>query len=68
MQTVEHLMATIKHLDWQLTSHKHIVKKYKDLSVAQQLRINAQTVKMAALRSSRDALQKQTKDLKELVS
>ena len=41
MQNAEEMMATIQHLDWQLSSTKQILKKYKDLSVAQQLHINA---------------------------
>ena len=46
-------MDTVKHLDWQLSTTKHVLKKYKDLVVAQQLHINASAVKNAALKQSR---------------
>ena len=41
LQNAEHMMTTIKQLDWQLSTTKQVLKKYKDLCVAQQLHINA---------------------------
>ena len=35
LETAEHLMETIQHLDWQLSNAKHILNKYKDIAVAQ---------------------------------
>lgn len=68
LQTVEQLMSTVQHLDWQLTTTKHILKKYKDLAVAQQLHINASAVKLAAVKVARDELKVKCSELTEIVS
>lgn len=34
LQNAEHMMTTIKQLDWQLSTTKQVLKKYKDLCVA----------------------------------
>ena len=62
------MMATIQHLDWQLTSTKHMLKKYKDLTIAQQLHINAQAVKLAAIKISRNELNTKCEQMQELIS
>ena len=61
-------MSTVQHLNWQLGTTKHILKKYKDLSVAQQLHLNAQTVKLATVRASRDKLLSKINELQDRVS
>lgn len=55
-------------MDWQLSTTKHVLRKYKDLTVAQQLHINAQAVKIASLKQSRDKFSAQVSELEELVS
>lgn len=63
MQTTEQLYSTIQNLDWQLSCAKHLLKKYKDLSIAQQLHINAQSVKLAVAKVTRENLKAKSDDL-----
>lgn len=67
-QSAENMMQTIQHLDWQLTNTKHIIRKYKDLTIAQQLQINAQAVKLGTLKISKDSILSKCNELKDLVS
>ena len=46
LHSAERMQASVQHLDWELSVANSVIKKYKDLVVAQQLRINAQAVKM----------------------
>ena len=68
MKSVEQLMATVQHLDWQLATTKHMLKKYKDLAIAQQLHINVQAVKLAAVKISRDDLHTKCEEMQDLVA
>ena len=68
LQNAEHMMTTIKQLDWQLSTTKQVLKKYKDLCVAQQLHINAQAVKLAALKQSNDKLTSALQEKEQLLS
>ena len=68
LRNVEQLMATIQHLDWQLTSTKHMLRKYKDLTIAQQLHINAQAVKLSAVKYSRNELFAKCEEMQEQIS
>ena len=46
LHSAERMQASVQHLDWELSVANSVIRKYKDLVVAQQLRINAQAVKM----------------------
>ena len=45
-----------------------MLKKYKDLTIAQQLHINAQAVKLAAVKLSRNELNAKCEQMQELIS
>ena len=46
LHSAERMQASVQHLDWELSVANNVIRKYKDLVVAQQLRINAQAVKL----------------------